>query len=132
MKNLLKPKLTDGHTTHGMLITLGSTELAELLCTLGLDWLWIDLEHSGMSLATAQMLMQTVQFSALTPVGAFYFNFVAVFISFNRQNTRISPQISRHLCFIVETAFSHISVTILGTYSPKNLRIISRYLSYSP
>ncbi len=78
MKNLLKHKLAAGQTTYGLIITLGSTELTELACTLGLDWLWIDLEHSGMGLETAQMLMHTMQFSDLTPVVRIQWNDAAL------------------------------------------------------
>jgi 4-hydroxy-2-oxoheptanedioate aldolase len=68
MHNPFKHKLAAGETTYGVLITLGSTELMELWCTLGLDWLWIDLEHSALSLESANVLMQVMAFSTVTPL----------------------------------------------------------------
>ncbi len=78
MKNLLKQKLASGQTTYGLLVTLGSTELTEVLCTVGLDWLWIDLEHSALSLESGQTLMQVMQFSEVTPVVRIQWNDAAI------------------------------------------------------
>jgi 2-keto-3-deoxy-L-rhamnonate aldolase RhmA len=40
------------------LLTLPAPEVAELFALAGFDWLWIDLEHTPLSLAQAQQLIQ--------------------------------------------------------------------------
>ncbi len=45
----------------GVLVTLGSPEVAELLSLGGFDWLMIDLEHSPITLATAQHMVQATR-----------------------------------------------------------------------
>lgn len=45
----------------GTVITLPSTETTEILAKLGFDWLFIDYEHSTLSLAEIQRLVQTAQ-----------------------------------------------------------------------
>ena len=42
------------------LLTLGSPEVAELFALVGFDWVWIDLEHTPLSLERAQQLVQAV------------------------------------------------------------------------
>ena len=42
------------------LLTLGSPEVAELFALLGFDWVWIDLEHTPLSLERTQQLIQAV------------------------------------------------------------------------
>jgi 2-dehydro-3-deoxyglucarate aldolase len=42
----------------GTIVTLPSPEVVEILCGTGLDWLFIDLEHSAMETRDAQSLLQ--------------------------------------------------------------------------
>jgi 2-dehydro-3-deoxyglucarate aldolase/4-hydroxy-2-oxoheptanedioate aldolase len=44
----------------GTLLTVPSPEVAELISTLGFDWLFIDLEHSAMTAVHAQALLQAI------------------------------------------------------------------------
>jgi 2-keto-3-deoxy-L-rhamnonate aldolase RhmA len=44
----------------GPLLTLASPEVAEIFALLGFDWVWIDLEHTPLSLERAQQLVQAV------------------------------------------------------------------------
>ncbi|MBO0698107.1 MAG: hypothetical protein J2P46_06920 [Zavarzinella sp.] len=50
------------------LLTLGSPEVAELFTLLGFDWVWIDLEHTPLSLERTQQLVQAVAGRAGTVV----------------------------------------------------------------
>jgi 2-keto-3-deoxy-L-rhamnonate aldolase RhmA len=50
------------------LLTLGSPEVAEIFALLGFDWVWIDLEHTPLSLERAQQLVQAVDGRAGTVV----------------------------------------------------------------
>jgi len=49
MKNPLRPKLASGATTFGIWITLRDPGVTELVATLGIDWVVIDLEHGSLS-----------------------------------------------------------------------------------
>ena len=42
----------------GTLLTLPSPEIAEILCSAGFDWLFVDLEHSALSIKDAQAILQ--------------------------------------------------------------------------
>ncbi|MCP3954649.1 MAG: 2,4-dihydroxyhept-2-ene-1,7-dioic acid aldolase [Desulfobacterales bacterium] len=42
----------------GTILTLPSTEIVEIVCQAGLDWLFIDLEHSALSIQDAQRMLQ--------------------------------------------------------------------------
>jgi len=48
----------------GTIVTLASTEVVEIYCTAGFDWLFIDLEHSALNMREAQLLMQAATGSA--------------------------------------------------------------------
>jgi 2-dehydro-3-deoxyglucarate aldolase/4-hydroxy-2-oxoheptanedioate aldolase len=60
MRDDFKVKLKQRQVLVGTLITLGSTEVAEILASIGFDWLWIDMEHAPLDLARAQELIQAV------------------------------------------------------------------------
>ncbi len=42
----------------GTILTLPSPEIVEILCTVRLDWLFINLEHSAMNLKEAKAILQ--------------------------------------------------------------------------
>jgi len=61
MKNeTFKQRLTRGDLLLGTIITLSSTQVAEICSLSGFDWLFVDLEHSALSLTDAQGILQTV------------------------------------------------------------------------
>jgi len=51
--------IKERHRLCGMIQTLDSPEVTEILIASGFDWLWIDLEHSSLNMAAAQRLLQT-------------------------------------------------------------------------
>jgi 2-keto-3-deoxy-L-rhamnonate aldolase RhmA len=53
-----KEKLRKGRPQIGTLVSLGSPSIAEVLSRCGFDWLWIDMEHSPLSLEQTQSLIQ--------------------------------------------------------------------------
>lgn len=53
-----KKKLIQGDLLRGTIITLSSTEIVEIFSQAGLDWLFIDLEHSALSISDAKILLQ--------------------------------------------------------------------------
>lgn len=58
MKYSLNNKRLQGLPLVGTMVTLPSPELTEILCSAGFDWLFIDLEHSAMSIKDAQAILQ--------------------------------------------------------------------------
>jgi 2-keto-3-deoxy-L-rhamnonate aldolase RhmA len=60
MKKSLKSRLARREPLVGPLITLPSPEIAEIMCTVGFDYLWIETEHAPMGFADAQMMIQAV------------------------------------------------------------------------
>jgi 2-dehydro-3-deoxyglucarate aldolase/4-hydroxy-2-oxoheptanedioate aldolase len=59
MEQSLRKDLIQGKSLTGTLLTLPSPGVAEILAKSGFDWLFIDLEHSAISLQTAQTIIQT-------------------------------------------------------------------------
>jgi 2-dehydro-3-deoxyglucarate aldolase len=53
-----REKLRGGGRLVGTLLTLNAPEVAEILSRAGYDWLFLDLEHSGMGPSQAQRLLQ--------------------------------------------------------------------------
>jgi len=58
MNDSFKKKLIGKDLLFGTIITLPSAEIVEIFCQAGLDWLFMDLEHSAMSIKDAQLLLQ--------------------------------------------------------------------------
>lgn len=59
MKDLFRSRLKQGELLIGTLVTLPSPQIAEILVNAGFDWLFVDLEHSAMGIAEAQLIVQT-------------------------------------------------------------------------
>jgi 2-dehydro-3-deoxyglucarate aldolase len=60
MKESFRTRLKRKEILLGSLLTLPSPEVAEILAMTGLDWLFIDLEHSTMGAGEAQAILQAV------------------------------------------------------------------------
>jgi len=60
MLESFKKKLTRGDLLIGAIMTLPSTEIAEIFSLSGFDWLFVDLEHSALDIKDAQHILQTV------------------------------------------------------------------------
>lgn len=58
MKVSFKERLNRGDFLLGTIVTLPSTEVVEILHRAGFDWLFMDLEHSAMSIGETQRLLQ--------------------------------------------------------------------------
>lgn len=68
MKNLLKEKFVGKTPIFGTFITIGHPEISEALASVGLDYLLIDMEHSPISMETAELLLQAMSSSSTTPL----------------------------------------------------------------
>lgn len=68
MKKTLKEKLHAHDLTIGSWITLGHTGTTEIMAKAGFDWLTIDLEHSAITLAETQQMIQVIDLSGITPL----------------------------------------------------------------
>lgn len=53
-----KARLKRREVLLGPLVTLGSTEVAEILSRVGFDWLWIEMEHAPTGLTRVQEMLQ--------------------------------------------------------------------------
>lgn len=56
----LRHKLVQRNRLIGSIVTLPSPEVAEILSRSGFDWLFVDLEHSALSVKDAQSILQAV------------------------------------------------------------------------
>ena len=54
-----KERLTRGDLLVGAIVTLPATEVTDIFCQAGLDWLFVDLEHGALSTRDAQLILQT-------------------------------------------------------------------------
>ncbi len=66
--NILKKKLQRREITLGSWITLGHTSVAEIMAKSGFEWLVVDMEHSVITLDTAQELIQVIEGCGATPL----------------------------------------------------------------
>ncbi len=55
---MLKKRLADGEVLVGTLVGIGSSEVAEVLCLSGMQWLFVDMEHSAMGITTLLSIVQ--------------------------------------------------------------------------
>ena len=58
MSASFKKKLGEKDLLLGTILTLPSPEIVEIVCQAGIDWLFIDLEHSVLSFREAQRMLQ--------------------------------------------------------------------------
>jgi 2-keto-3-deoxy-L-rhamnonate aldolase RhmA len=68
MKNALKTKLQNNQLTIGSWITLGSTNIAEIMAKAGFEWLTVDMEHSVITIDAAQKLIQVIDGCGVVPL----------------------------------------------------------------
>jgi 2-dehydro-3-deoxyglucarate aldolase len=64
----LKEKLKNQKLTLGSWITIGNPIVAEVMARSGFDWLTIDMEHSAITLDTAQDLIRTIELNNCIPL----------------------------------------------------------------
>ena len=58
MATSFKQRIAQGKVLIGTIITLPSPEIAEIIKAAGYDWLFVDLEHSTLSIQDAQAILQ--------------------------------------------------------------------------
>jgi len=66
--NRLKRRLAQGDYVVGIVVTIPSPTVAELLARVGFDFLWLDLEHGPTGLETAQTMIATAEGTQTTPL----------------------------------------------------------------
>ncbi len=67
-KNLLKEKLQNGGIGIGVLIQDPAPQIVEILALLGFDWLFIDCEHSSLSIEEVGKLVMAAELRGITPL----------------------------------------------------------------
>ena len=60
MGNDMKRRLREKEVLIGSLVTLPSTDVAEMMSLVGWDYLWIDTEHAPIDFVQAQRMVQAV------------------------------------------------------------------------
>jgi len=65
--NRVKDLLSKGETTVGTWITIGNTDVAEMIAHTGVDWLLFDMEHAPLDIGAVQVLMQATSGTEITP-----------------------------------------------------------------
>jgi 4-hydroxy-2-oxoheptanedioate aldolase len=68
IRNLLREKLEKGGVAFGALIEEPATQIAEILGLLGFDYLYIDCQHSPMSLESVAQLVKAAELRGTTPL----------------------------------------------------------------
>ncbi len=68
MKNPLKNKLKNNELTIGSWITLGNTNIPEIMAQSGFEWLTIDMEHSVITLDIVQQQIQVIEGRGIVPL----------------------------------------------------------------
>jgi 2-keto-3-deoxy-L-rhamnonate aldolase RhmA len=63
-----KTKLSGKEISIGSWITLGHPAIGEIMASCGFDWLTIDMEHSAITLAECQNLVQVIELTGCTPL----------------------------------------------------------------
>lgn len=66
--NPLKKRLQAGQAAAGVLITMPSVNLAQVLAAAGFDWLFIDMEHGAIDIASAHHLIAATAGTACAPL----------------------------------------------------------------
>ncbi|MDH5637319.1 MAG: aldolase/citrate lyase family protein [Nitrospinota bacterium] len=66
--NRMKAHLAAGKVCIGATITMNSPVVAELFSHLGFDWLWFETEHSSLSVAEVQAMLQTTNGAHITTI----------------------------------------------------------------
>jgi 2-keto-3-deoxy-L-rhamnonate aldolase RhmA len=66
--NRMKRDLAAGKVSLGVTLTIASPAVAEMLSRVGLDWLWIDTEHTAITLADAVAMLQATNGSDVSTV----------------------------------------------------------------
>jgi 2-dehydro-3-deoxyglucarate aldolase/4-hydroxy-2-oxoheptanedioate aldolase len=60
VNNSFKTRLKNGELLIGSLVSIPSTDVAEIMSHIGFDYLWIEMEHAPMDFVHAQMMVQAV------------------------------------------------------------------------
>ena len=68
MKPSLRKKLSDGQSLIGTLLTLPNPQIAEILTLAGFEWLFIDMEHSAITLPQAEEMVRAASSRAYTVI----------------------------------------------------------------
>lgn len=66
--NRLKRKLAAGEVCLGMTITMSNPVVAEILAHVGLDWIWLETEHTAMSVESVLAMLQATNGSDVSTV----------------------------------------------------------------
>ena len=67
-ENTLKQRLTAGHAAFGVMCTLSSPAVVEMLGHLGFDWILLDNEHGSITVDTAESCIAAAELTGMAPI----------------------------------------------------------------
>ena len=120
MKNLLKQTLERGGVALGVTLSIGHPDVAEILGKAGFDFINFDTQHTPLSIATVQNMMQAMSYSASTPIVRVQWNNISMVVR--------ALDIGAHGIIIpfVNTKQDAITALKYATFPPRGVR------SYGP
>jgi 2-keto-3-deoxy-L-rhamnonate aldolase RhmA len=68
LKSKLREKLYSGETCYGTFLTIGSSDVPDILKHLGFDWFVLDAEHSYLSTQDLKIMMQALAGTDISPI----------------------------------------------------------------
>jgi len=66
--NPVKARLKAGGTSLGIIVSIPSAPVAQILARTGIDWIWIDMEHAAIDLASMHALIAATQGTGVVPL----------------------------------------------------------------
>lgn len=66
--NLVKSKLKRGQLSVGSWLSIGDESVAEIMCQAGFEWIAVDMEHSAITLDSAQRLIRVIDLAGTIPL----------------------------------------------------------------
>ena len=67
-KNRVKGIWREGKAAVGVWMVLGSPLTAEILASMGFDWVVVDTEHGSIDIGTTQSIIQAVSYTGVVPM----------------------------------------------------------------
>ena len=68
MKNPVKEKLTKGEVSIGSWLSIAHPTVAEIMAKSGLEWIAIDMEHTGIAINEVEALFQVIEANGVVPL----------------------------------------------------------------
>jgi len=68
VRNILKEKLRRNEVTFGAELSINHPDIAEMIASIGFDWVFIDMQHSPLAIGDVQSMLQVMSYSETVPI----------------------------------------------------------------